>query len=237
MPGVPEDEGRGHALEGAAHGSVRQVEQREGRAPRLVGPTAGQAVVWYTGQFYALFFLDEDAEGRWRRRPIADGRRRSLIGTPFFVMFGWLSDKIGRKPIILARLPARRLDLFPDLQGASRISPIRRSKRPSRARPSPSSPIRPNARSSSTRSARRRSPPPAISPRRRWRRTSVAYANEAAPAGSMAKVKIGDKEFSDLQRRRHWPPTSSPRQTRRSGRRGQGRSDAGGYPAKADPTR
>jgi hypothetical protein len=67
----------------------------------LVGLTAGQAVVWYTGQFYALFFLTTIAK--------VDSITANLliaaslvIGTPFFILFGSLSDKIGRKPIIMA---------------------------------------------------------------------------------------------------------------------------------------
>ncbi len=66
----------------------------------LLGLTAGQAVVWYTGQFYALFFLTQTLK--------VDAVNANLliaaslaIGTPFFVLFGWLSDKIGRKWIIM----------------------------------------------------------------------------------------------------------------------------------------
>ena len=61
----------------------------------LLGATAGQGVVWYTGQFYALFFLHDHAQGRLphRLRLIAISL---LIGTPFFIFFGWLSDRIGR---------------------------------------------------------------------------------------------------------------------------------------------
>ena len=66
----------------------------------LVGLTAGQAVVWYTGQFYALFFLEKmlKVDGALTNSLVAVAL---LLGTPFFVVFGWLSDKIGRKPIIL----------------------------------------------------------------------------------------------------------------------------------------
>jgi MFS family permease len=66
----------------------------------LVGLTAGQAVVWYTGQFYALFFLTQTlkVDPFWANVMIAISL---AIGTPFFIIFGWLSDKVGRKPIIL----------------------------------------------------------------------------------------------------------------------------------------
>jgi hypothetical protein len=66
----------------------------------LLGLTAGQAVVWYTGQFYALFFLTQTlkVDPYWANVMIAVSL---AIGTPFFIFFGWLSDKVGRKPIIL----------------------------------------------------------------------------------------------------------------------------------------
>jgi len=67
----------------------------------LFGLTAGQAVVWYTGQFYALIFLQSVLK--------VDGATANilvfvslLLGAPFFIFFGWLSDRVGRKPIILA---------------------------------------------------------------------------------------------------------------------------------------
>src|SRR5690606_535179 len=78
----------------------------------LLGLTAGQAVVWYTGQFYALFFLTQtlkvDANTANIMIAIA-----LLLGTPFFVVFGMLSDKIGRKPIIMAGCLIAALTYFP----------------------------------------------------------------------------------------------------------------------------
>jgi len=78
----------------------------------LFGAVAGQAVVWYTGQFYALFFLEKTMR--------LDGATANImiaialaLGTPFFVLFGWLSDHIGRKPIILAGCLLAATTYFP----------------------------------------------------------------------------------------------------------------------------
>jgi nitrate/nitrite transporter NarK len=78
----------------------------------LFGAVAGQAVVWYTGQFYALFFLERTlkVDGLTANALVA---LALIIGTPFFILFGWLSDKIGRKPIILAGCALAALTYFP----------------------------------------------------------------------------------------------------------------------------
>ncbi|WP_336981059.1 MFS transporter [Altererythrobacter fulvus] len=78
----------------------------------LLGAVAGQAVVWYTGQFYALFYLEKilKVDGATANVLIAAAL---AIGTPFFVFFGWLSDRIGRKPIIMAGCALAALTYFP----------------------------------------------------------------------------------------------------------------------------
>jgi MFS family permease len=78
----------------------------------LIGLTAGQAVVWYSGQFYALFFLQTflKVDGPTANVLIAVSL---IIGTPFFIFFGSLSDKIGRKPIIMAGCLLAIVTYFP----------------------------------------------------------------------------------------------------------------------------
>lgn len=87
----------------------------------LLGAVMGQAVVWYTGQFYALFFLE--------RMLRVDGATTNvltaialILATPGFVFFGWLSDKIGRKPIIMAGCLLAMLTYFPLFEALTRYA-------------------------------------------------------------------------------------------------------------------
>ncbi|TCV92885.1 sugar transport protein [Luteibacter rhizovicinus] len=82
----------------------------------LFGATAGQAVVWYTGQFYSLYFLTQSlkVDGTTANLLIAGAL---LIGTPFFVFFGWLSDRIGRKTVVLAGCLIAAATYFPIFKG------------------------------------------------------------------------------------------------------------------------
>ncbi len=87
----------------------------------LLGAVAGQAVVWYTGQFYALFFLEKmlKVDGATTNILIAIAL---MIGTPGFVFFGWLSDKIGRKPIILVGCALASLTYFPTFHALTKAA-------------------------------------------------------------------------------------------------------------------
>jgi MFS family permease len=82
----------------------------------LLGATAGQGVVWYTGQFYALFFLTITLKLDYVSAYTLIGVSL-LIGTPFFIFFGWLSDKIGRLKIIMAGCLIAAVTYFPLFAG------------------------------------------------------------------------------------------------------------------------
>ena len=100
----------------------------------LLGATAGQGVVWYTGQFYALFFLTITLKLNYISAYVLIGLSL-IIGTPFFIFFGWLSDKIGRLKIILAGCAIAAVTYFwlfgalthyvnPDLEAFATKNPI-----------------------------------------------------------------------------------------------------------------
>jgi len=100
----------------------------------LIGATAGQGVVWYTGQFYALFFLTITLKLNYVLAYMMIGLSL-IIGTPFFIFFGWLSDRIGRLKIILAGCLIAALTYFPlfaalthyvnpDLESFSQRNPV-----------------------------------------------------------------------------------------------------------------
>ncbi|RZJ57483.1 MAG: MFS transporter [Acidovorax sp.] len=158
----------------------------------LVGLTAGQAVVWYTGQFYALFFLTQalKVDNATANILIAGSL---LIGTPFFVIFGALSDKIGRKPIILAGCLLAAVTYFPvfsaltkaanpDLAAAQEKTQVVVTADPKDCS-FQGSPI---AREIDFRTS-------CDIAKRFLAQSSVSYENVAGPAGQPATVKIGEK--------------------------------------------
>lgn len=163
----------------------------------LFGLTAGQAVVWYTGQFYALFFLTQTlkVDNNLANILIAVSL---LIGTPFFVIFGSLSDKIGRKTIIMAGCLIAALTYFPvfkalthyanpALEKAQASAPVTVVADPAKC----SFQFNPVGTSAFTSSC--------DIIKSFMARNAVNYKNEVAPAGSVAKVKIGDKEFTSFE--------------------------------------
>jgi predicted MFS family arabinose efflux permease len=87
----------------------------------LFGATAGQAVVWYSGQFYALFFLTQTLKVNGATATILIAISL-VLGTSGFILFGWLSDKIGRKPIVLAGFALSVATFFMIFQGLTHFA-------------------------------------------------------------------------------------------------------------------
>ena len=161
----------------------------------LFGLVAGQGVVWYSGQFYALFFLTSSlkVDATTAQYMIAAAL---LLGTPFFVIFGTLSDKIGRKPIILAGMALACATYFmifhaiaatanPELAAAQAASQITVKADPATCSFQGS----PVAREIDFTS-------PCDIAKRALTANSASYANEALPAGSPTVVTVGDKTLS-----------------------------------------
>jgi MFS family permease len=156
----------------------------------LFGLVAGQAVVWYTGQFYALFFLTQalKVDGATANILVAISL---LIGTPFFVVFGTLSDKIGRKPIILAGCLVAALTYFPLFKALTEAA------NPDLARAQATAPVTLTADDAEcsfqfnpTGTAKFTSSCDVA--KQFLAANSVNYENVSAPAGTVAVVKVGD---------------------------------------------
>ena len=158
----------------------------------LIGLTAGQAVVWYSGQFYALFFLTQalKVDGPTANVMVAISL---IIGTPFFIVFGALSDKIGRKPIILAGCFLAAVTYFPvftaltkaanpDLAAAQASAKVTVTADPAEC----SFQFNPTGTKKFTSSC--------DIAKQKLASASVSYDNVVAPAGTAAVIKVGDVE-------------------------------------------
>jgi len=156
----------------------------------LFGLTAGQAVVWYSGQFYALFFMTQALK--------VDAQAANLfvaasliIGTPFFIVFGTLSDKIGRKMIIMAGCLLAVLTYFPvfealtkaanpDLHAAQLANKVVVAADPAEC----SFQFNPTGTKKFTSSC--------DIAKQKLASSSVSYTNEIVPAGTKATIKVGE---------------------------------------------
>ncbi|MBX3174840.1 MAG: MFS transporter [Gemmatimonadaceae bacterium] len=87
----------------------------------LFGIVAGQAVIWYTGQFYALFFLTQTLKVDAQTANILVAIALA-IGTPFFIVFGWLSDRVGRKPVVMLGCALAVIGYFPLFKALTRAA-------------------------------------------------------------------------------------------------------------------
>jgi hypothetical protein len=200
----------------------------------LLGLTAGQAVVWYTGQFYALFFLTQTLKVNAADANIMIAVSLA-IGTPFFVVFGWLSDKIGRKPIIMAGCLIAAVTYFPlfqaithyanpALETAIATAPVSVTADPSECsfqfNPVGTSKFVTSCDIAKSFLARR----------------SVNYTNVDAPAGTVASIKVGETvipSFIGVG----LPADEFKAKSDEFAKAATAAVDAAGYPAKADPAR
>ena len=199
----------------------------------LVGLTAGQAVVWYTGQFYALFFLTQTlkVDGATANILIAASL---LIATPFFIVFGSLSDRIGRKPIILGGCLIAAVTYFPifnalthyanpALEAALKNAPVVVTADPKDCQFQ----FNPTGTKKFTSSC--------DIVKAKLAAASVNYSNEDAPAGTIASVKVGDKVISSYNAKGLSKEEAAAKDKAFSQELSTAIKDAG-YPAKADPS-
>ena len=198
----------------------------------LFGVAMGQAVVWYAGQFYALFFLTQILKVDAQAANILIATAL-LLGTPFFLVFGALSDRIGRKPIILAGCALAALTYFPlfraithnanpALADAQAQSPVTVTADPNDCRVQ-FNPVG-TAKFTSTCDVAKSA----------LVKAGVPYSNVAAPTGTPAQVQIGlagpiasyDAKSADAKSRGAVFDSTLASELK-----------AAGYPAKADPAR
>jgi MFS family permease len=161
----------------------------------LLGAVMGQAVVWYTGQFYALFFLERTLK--------VDGATTNImvaialvLATPGFIFFGWLSDKIGRKPIIMVGCLLAMLTYFPLFNALTRYANpalyAAQSSAPVTVVADPKEcsvqfdPIGKNAFDSTSCDIAKNF----------LAKASVSYQREDAPAGTVATIRSGTASFA-----------------------------------------
>jgi len=162
----------------------------------LLGATSGEAVIWYGGQFYALLFLTNTLKVSGTTANILIALSLAL-GTPFFILFGWLADKIGRKPIMLAGFLLGAVTYFmifqglthyanPALENALATAPVTVIADPNECsfqfNPVGISQFRTSCDIAKSALVSR----------------SVNYENQAAPAGTVATVKVGDQMLTSF---------------------------------------
>jgi MFS family permease len=211
-------------------GSTTPLKDSFGKWPNLklvllalFGLAAGQAVVWYTGQFYALFFLEKTLKVDPALANVLIATAL-FLATPFFVFWGWLSDKVGRKPIILIGCLLASLTYFPlfhaltgaanpQLAAATAAAPVTVAADPADCsfQFDPVGKAKFNSSCDMAKSY--------------LAKAGVTYETVATPAGSVAEVRIGEQVIpglADPAGKADWE-------------KGLGAAlAAAGYPAKAD---
>jgi len=203
----------------------------------LFGATAGQAVVWYGGQFYAPFFIEKILQLASMQANLIVAAAL-LLGTPLFVVFGALSDRIGRKPIVLAGMVLAAVTYFPVFKGITHFAnPALESAvalHPVTVLADPADcsfqfdPVGKKTFSNSCDVAKT-----ALA------KAGVPYVNEASPVGTVASVRIGvgsDAVIVPSFRGEDMPKTDFKPATETFGAALKQELKMAGYPGKADLT-
>ena len=199
----------------------------------LLGATAGQAVVWYCGQFYALFFLTQvlKVEAQTANLLIAAAL---LVGTPFFVVFGILSDKIGRKKVILAGCLLAAITYVPIFKELTHYA------NPAIEHASNQSPVSvladPNACSFQFDPVGKKKFVQSCDvAKAALAKAGVPYTNNAAAVGSVAQIRIGDGPVIASVEGGTMTGADFKAATEKFSKSLGGALKEAGYPVKADP--
>ncbi len=199
----------------------------------LFGAVAGQAVVWYGGQFYAQFYLEKilKVDGLTTNMLVATAL---ALGTPFFVLFGWLSDKIGRKYIILGGCALAAATYFPAFHALSDAA------NPALSRATASAPVTVTAHDAECSvqfdpvGKNKFDANSCDIAKAYLAKNGINYANKEAPAGTVASISVGGQTLVA-------PDPAKVTGTERAdaikayGEAVKGALTAAGYPEKADP--
>ena len=200
----------------------------------LLGATAGQAVVWYCGQFYALFYLTQvmKIEAQPANLLIAAAL---LIATPFFVVFGRLSDRIGRKKIVLAGCLIAAVTYFPIFKGITHFA------NPAIEAAAATSPVTVVADPESCHFqfdpvGKKKFVQSCDIAKAALAKAGVPYSNQSAPGGSVAVVHIGSVEVTAFEGG-VMSGADFKQASEKFSKELSGKLKEAGYPPKADPER
>ncbi|GGC15526.1 MFS transporter [Pseudoduganella buxea] len=203
----------------------------------LVGLTMGQAVVWYTGQFYALFFMQQTLKIELATANILIAIAL-LLATPFFIFFGALSDRVGRKWIILGGCLIAAATYFPLFKGLTHYG------NPALEAALQNSPVVVVADPASCNfqfnlTGQKKFPSSCDIATSALSSASVNYTRQDAPAGTVAKIMVGGKEVTSFNAvmtpdNLNFDKASKDREAAFKKEVGAAIKEAG-YPAKADP--
>lgn len=199
----------------------------------LFGITSGLGVVWYTGQFYVLLFLTQTlkVDGPTANLLVACAL---LLGTPFFVVFGALSDRIGRKNIILGGMLLGALAFFPIFKGLTHFA------NPALEKVLANSPVVVTADPADCQfqfnlTGTKKFQSSCDIAKAKLVSASVSYTNVTAPAGTIASIRIGDKVLTSFDART-LSKAQADEKTQAFSSELAAAIKGAGYPAKADPT-